>query len=333
MHVVPVVLVTFSVGAPATVATEPPSDTLLIGNITTREADEDCEANRCVAFEVDSPGLARSASGRLVVSEPAVRHVGTIVLFSGGRGTSLLGEPPEQRPDVDISEFSQVLVDLVDAGFRLVRVQWDEGWSGLPADGEGLSALASRPATVTKWVAQNLADAGAPLCIGGGSGGAAQVSYMLTRYGLEVYVDLAVPWAGFWMGRVDLGCLDDDRRNDGLHYAEAARRFIDATYGFGAGEGGPCSTRDPDYLAPFQEASIAYRGDFHYPKTLVWHILGGDDQVGGLGQGLLYYAEMVRAHSPHVRLDVLPGMPHGLWREEVGAGKIREAFLRECRIR
>ena len=238
----------------------------------------------------------------------------------------------------------EVLEHWSEAGFRIARVQWTENWWRGAAPDEGFAALANRPATVTEWLADNLTDEEAPLCVGGGSGGAAQVSYMLTHYGLENRIALAVPWSGFWMGRVDIGCLDDDPRNASLHYGERARRAVDFTYGFGStdwlrsGEptdtpAGPCTRRDATYADAFAEASIAGLGDYYYPTTLVWHILGGADQVGALAQGLSYYEAMVRAGSPHVRVDILPGLPHGLAGVEAGIYKIRDVFDQECRVR
>ena len=310
-----------------------------VGIIRTEADGEDCPASSCSSFEVRCEHLAEPASGRMVVSAASGTYRGTIVIFSGGGGTSLWGTRGE-----DTTRYQEVLANWGDAGFRVVQVQWSENWWNGAAENEGFAALACRPATLTQWIADNLTEASAPLCVGGGSGGAGQTSYMLTHYGLEDRISLAVPWSGFWMGRIDTGCLDADPRNALLHYDDRARRAIDLSYGFGSDEwvrsgepaempAGPCSTRDPSFEAAFAEASIAATGDYNYPHTLVWHILAGADEVGGLAQGLTYYEEMVRAGTPHVRLDVLPGAPHGLAREEAGLGKIRDVFLLECKVR
>jgi len=306
-----------------------------IGTISTAIENKDCPGDECYTFEVSSEDLREPASGRIIVDNPAGEYRGTITLFSGGGGTYLGWTWPPMM---------KVLTQWSEAGFRTVRVQWSQHWWQGASPDEGFAALASRPATVIDWIADNLTEPEAPLCIGGGSGGAAQVSYPLTHYGLENRLSLAVPWSGFWMGRVDIGCLDEDPRNASLHYGEKARRAVDLTYGFGSLEWfqsgepkdtppGPCSTRDSTYAGAFAEASIAGQGDYYYPNTLVWHILGGADQVGALAQGLTYYEAMVRAGSPHVRLDVLPGAPHGVQRVDVGLYKIRDVFIQECRVR
>ena len=83
-------------------------------------------------------------------------------------------------------------------------------------------------------------------------------------------------------------------------------------------EDGPCFTRDEAFRSAFAEASISV----------------GADDVGALGQGLIYYDAMLRAGSPQVRVDVLPGLGHGL-RGPTDAGrlKIRDVVLQECVVR
>ncbi len=292
-----------------------------LGRITTTPSEAPCPASRCLEFAVESDDLAEPASGRVVVSEPADVTHGTIVSFSGGGGTRLPGHEPTMRA-------------WLDAGFRLVRIQWDTNWWGGASEREGFAALAARPATVTNWVADNLVDEGQPLCTEGGSGGAGQVAYPLTHYGLEDSIALAVPWTGFWMGRIDIGCLDDDPRNAELHYGDAARRAIDLTYGYSPEEAGPCSSRNEAFRSRFEEASLSVDADLHYPDTLVWHVLAGADEVGALGHGLTYYDAMLRAGSPHVRVDVLPGLAHGLrGPTDAGMNKIRDVMLQECVLR
>jgi hypothetical protein len=46
---------------------------------------------------------------------------------------------------------------------------------------------------------------------------------------------------------------------------------------------------------------------------------------------MTYYEAMLAAGSPHVRIDVLPGVGHGIEMTDIGIAKIRDAFLLECR--
>jgi hypothetical protein len=304
-----------------------------LGTLTMIESEEPCLGTRCISFVVTCPELGEPTRGRMIIEEPDVAVRGTIAMFSGGVGQ---GFTPTNatRDDGTVPEFRRLLNEVRDSGFRLVQVMWDEGWTtGSPESDEGLGKLACRPATATAWIADNLTDEGTPLCAGGGSGGAAQVSYMLSHYGLDERLSLAVPYSGNWMGHIDIGCLDDDPINRDFHYSDRAREFMDVSMGYPGGEG-PCTNRDESARAAFEDASIAGGGnDYVHPNTMVWIILGGADQVGALPQGHAYYERLAREGSPLLRIDILSGVPHGVNRVSEGADRIRDAFLRECRLR
>lgn len=326
-------------GEPQPASDSPPLRAL--GILDTLDTPADCSSGRCTAFRVASPDLAEAAAGRMVVDDPSGEVRGTVVLFTGADGRWIWGETPWNGGG---DRHAAVLDTLRGSGFRVVRVAWDEGWlQGATGAMEGYAALACRPATAIAWIAGNLTEPGTPLCIGGGSGGAAQVSYALTHYGLADRLSLVVPWSGFWMGRVDAGCLGDGLRDATLVYGTAARRAADATFGFGSFQDvmsgrepdapGPCERGDLSARRAFEDASISVGGDYDYPTTLVWHILAGADELGALAQGHTYYEAMVRAGSPHVQLDILPGAPHNLEGVDAGLELIRDVFLAECRLR
>jgi hypothetical protein len=176
--------------------------------------DQACGDARCVDFVVTDEALDEPASGQLMIDEPVGDVVGTIVLFSGGGGNYFWGTPLPAIPDgPDLSDASRqqgAIAAWLDAGFRIARIRWDKGWfDGSDVD-EGFARLAARPATVTDWIADHVATESAPLGVGGVSGGAGQTAYMLTHYGLADRIDLAVPFSGFWMGRIDTGCLNEN---------------------------------------------------------------------------------------------------------------------------
>ncbi len=155
---------------------------------------------------------------------------------------------------------------------------------------------------------------------------------MLTRYQLEDKLSLVVPIAGFWMGDVEAGCLSGDSRDGDLRYGEPARGFVDSSLGYPGG-GGPCSTRDESFREEFRRIGVSSLGDYYYPDTLVWFVLGGGDTSGAFLQGLTYYSQLLRQQSPSVRIDVLPNVPHGIIRTPEGVQKIGEIVRSECRLR
>ena len=71
---------------------EPPRRAL--GRITIAPVADACQGSSCFTFAVESDDLAKSASGRVVVSEPTGTLRGTVLSFSGGAGTSLSGDAP-----------------------------------------------------------------------------------------------------------------------------------------------------------------------------------------------------------------------------------------------
>lgn len=297
-----------------------------LGTLVLEEGGEPCgDGDRCIRFVVTCPQVAQPVKGYFVIDDPAGPSRGTVAMFSGGEGSGFL-----PRGSARGGTRRAALDEVRDAGFRIVQVVWDEGWTGgAPEGNEGLGKLSCRPATATAWISDHLTDEGTPLCAGGGSGGAAQVSYLLSHYGLEDRLSLVLPFTGYWMGRIDLGCLDDDPLNASLHYNDGARGFIDTTMGYPRGEG-PCTKRDQSQRATFEEASIALGGnDYVHPNTLVAIVLAGADQVGALVQGHTYYERLAREGSPWVYIDIVSGAPHGLG--ENGAAVIRDLFLRECR--
>ena len=242
--------------------------------------DESCSDGRCVQFVVQHDALDQDASGELIITEPDGAIEGTIVVFSGGGGTRIWGAVNPDAPAFDVPARRDTIDSWIEAGFRVARIKWDRNWFEGASVDEGFVRLAAKPATITDWISENVSVETGPICVGGGSGGAGQTSYMLTHYGLEDRISLAVPWSGFWMGRIDTGCVDSDPLNSLLHFNDRARRAIDLSYGFSDGETGPCQRRDDSFEDEFFRASIAGSGDFFYPNTLVHHILGGADEVG-----------------------------------------------------
>lgn len=297
-----------------------------LGTLTVEKGDPCGDGDRCIRFVVTCPEVAQPVHGYFVIDDPKGPARGTIVSYSGGDGSRYA-----QRGNRMSGRYRATTDSLRAEGFRIVQVVWEGGWTnGAPESNEGLGKLACRPATATAWIGDNLVDDGTPLCPMGGSGGAAQVSYLLTHYGLEDRIALAVPFTGYWMGRIDIGCLDTDTLNATLHYNAGARGFIDRTMGYPAGQG-PCTKRDRSARAVFEEASISLGGnDYVYPHTLVYIILAGGDQVGALDQGHTYYERLIREGSPQVRFDILPGAPHGLG--PAGPPLLREILSRECRF-
>ena len=148
-----------------------------------------CDGQECYDMTVSCPEVAAPAKERLKVGGTAEK--GTILFASSGFGTDLYEGQGQEKP--------RILNDLRTAGFQTVQLQWAENWfGGSPGAEEGFVRLACRSATVAQWVHDNVhpPSESAAMCATGHSGGAAQVSYMLSHYGLEDILSLVVPTGG-----------------------------------------------------------------------------------------------------------------------------------------
>jgi hypothetical protein len=299
-----------------------------LGTVTLISGPTPCRGQSCYQLDVSCPELAQSEQATLMVGDPVgLLSRGTIMFMTGGGGTSFW----EQFG----ADAARVLGELRAAGFRTVQLRWARGWLiGAPGKLEGHVRLACKPATVAAWVYRMLHDQGptTAFCATGNSGGSAQVSYMLSHYGLSQILSAAVPTGGPPMGRIDLGCIRDDPANRELWYVSGAAALIDQ--GFGITRNGPCLRSNRSFRQRFQEASVAFgNNDYVYPNTMVWFLFGELDESNAVEQGLTYYDRLVQEGTPLVRKDVVPGTPHAVPSTPQGANRVRDIMLSECRPR
>ena len=295
-----------------------------------------CDGQECYDITVSCPEVAAPAKARLKVGGTAEK--GTILFASSGFGTDLYEGQGQEKP--------RILNDLRTAGFQTVQLQWAENWfGGSPGAEEGFVRLACRPATVAQWVHDNLhtPSESTAMCATGHSGGAAQVSYMLSHYGLEDILSLVVPTGGPPMARVDLLCSADPANAAFKDVAEWAKNLMDIAFGFpplgdrGTASSGPCARADATFTERFRLASVASGGgDYVHPQTLVWFAFEGiADDSGAVAQGELYHDLLVSEGSPLIRKDTVPGVTHagatGLYNSREGTNLIRDILINECR--
>ena len=283
-----------------------------------------CDGEGC-EIQVTCTNVAAPARAIVKVGAPTASPArGTILLMTGSAGTQLY----EQQ--------SQRIVDeLRAAGFHTAQLQWVDGWLvASPGEEAGHARLGCRPATVARWVHDNIHQQLPELayCAAGNSGGSMQIGYMLTHYGLEELLDTVVPSGGPPTGRLDLSCLRDDPANEVMLYGRNAG-MLDQGFGYPPDGSGPCARGDTSFRDQFRRASVASGdGDYSYPRTLVWFLFGENDEPN-IKRGMTYHDLLIENRSPMVRLDVLPEVPHGVHRTPTGADKILDILINECRPR
>jgi hypothetical protein len=275
----------------------------------------------CKALTVSCPSVP-DIDVELLVIPPAMpaNERGTVVLGSGGPGTSYYNQG--------------VVGGLRQLGFRTVNRRWSFAWETGPG---GMAAAACRYATMLSWVSQQSWQQG-PLCATGNSGGSAEISYALARYGSGALLTAAVPSAGPPMGRLDHGCIGStawDQQCQQLWPSQVcagqsacsfnanARTTIDLAYA-----DSPCTDQDasaePTLLA---DSVLSPDATLAYPNTALQFIFGTDDCSEAVSLGLVY-AEAVTSNKTISYVDA----PHAVFNTAAGRSAIVDALDQDCLI-
>ena len=309
-------------------AVSPAGHNLPLGTLTVAGEGRRCPAgSSCHVVEVTCPGLREPIQGFVSRAEPLGVSRGLVMFFGGG--------PGKQWYSADGSDPHGVFSRLQSEGFEIVQVRWGgQGWLRA-ADGEevGPAQLACRPATVVKWVHdtwyQELGVAPDPgacgFCLTGNSGGASQITYALSHYGLADVVDAVVPTSGPPHVALAKGCVPAPG-DEAYRYPASARQVIDGSYG-ARGPDGPCVTADEAFELSFQRDSVdTGGGNYEYPDTRVHFIVSPNDETVALRARDL--AEVLRqAGSPWVDLEEIEGMGHDIQESADGMEALVAALL------
>jgi hypothetical protein len=323
-----VLAVLASAGLAAPVAA--PGMPLALGTVAlTSATDSSCPTGHtCQGIQVACPGVSLPARAFLATAPTTAQVRGLVMLATGGGGTSWWSV----GSDLAASFVESLRAD----GFVVVQLRWVDPWlAAAPGEDAGSGHLACRPATVFKWVHDNqFLPLGVPattagrcgFCISGNSGGASQVSYALSFYGLESILDAVIPTSGPPHAAQAKGCL----RNAGQEvywYDPGATATIDSSYGFVAGQG-PCATHDPGFVSRWNTESADTGGnDFFYPSSRVVVILGGQDAGSAPPHARDFAARVDLAGSPYVTLQTVPNMGHPIQQSSDGLAALHAALL------
>ena len=299
---------------------------LPLGSVTSVAArPPDCPTgSSCEAFRVICPGVKEAHIAYTSTRPSSGSPRGMVIFFSGNVGTTWWAAEPGS---IDL------MGRLRARGLVTVQVRWARGWS-IAAAGEdaGTGHLACRPASMIRWLHDHrYAPLGIPagpigrcgFCVTGNSGGASQISYALSFYGLEVLLDGVFPTSGPPQAAQDKGCL---RRPGETHYHYGGKSIvIDQAHGFLAG--GPCTNADAAFLARWLAESVDTGGrDFVHPETRI-HFIHSDVDIPALPHALDYIARLHNAGTPHLTEQVIPGMPHTIQTSAAGLDALFRAII------
>lgn len=296
---------------PSQFPANPAEGALPLGQFTLTSGSKTCaQGQECEAdFEVTCPEVSQPAAGTLRIKAPLSGARGVLLLFAGGAGTSFIKTSHKDS-------FEQ---RLRQAGVMVIEAPWRDSWlKAAPGEQAGPVRLGCRPATVVKWVhdnvfasmgAQSLGAARCGFCIGGDSGGASQVAFPLSHYGLSDIIDVAIMASGPVHTGLAPGCLQDPGRRD-LWYTRRSAPVIDNSYGF-LDMNGRCAQHDPSFTDRWEADSLESTGsDYNYPNTRAVFVFGGQDRSPGPPHGELFLQALQAAGSPRIIVRSIASMGH-----------------------
>src|SRR5437016_4250313 len=217
-----------------------PLGTFTLGSVETTDCPSSVSGWTCYNFQVSCPSTENLNGFLAVKLSSAPTKAGMIVHYSGDNGNLWWDGSPNP------TSFSTTYFNnMTAAGYDVVQVRWSgSGWTFSQLGVQtGQKLLSCRPATVAKWVHDNLWTSGTRYILTGASGGSSQVAYsMLYLYSPNI-VDLLIPDSGPVMADMFDGCV-----TGGIYDYSNQRTLIDESYGF-ADTTGPCSNADASYAA------------------------------------------------------------------------------------
>jgi hypothetical protein len=313
----------------------------------------------CIGLTVSCEQLAEPITVTLKIGEPSqtAAFKGTITFFSGFTGTYLWegtaslqyidGEPVEIEHDQlatgkltpDGTWYSPIIADLRADGFRTVQVDWGRNWfQAKPGLEEGMGNLACRPASILKWVFDNLhgSQVDKAFCSDGHSNGASQLAYSLTRYGMGKYLDLAVFESGPNFTYIDQGCIQDDPAYSDIWWTtNSPRNNMDLSYGY-ANNTGPCYMKSPNFRPTFQKDSLGLGNwQFNFQRTKMAFLFGDLDTNPPTtrNNGIRFYELLVNNGSPLLSRTNLPNTSHAIGATTEGQQALLDTLRTQCVVR
>jgi hypothetical protein len=248
---------------------------------------------------------------------------GMAVFFAGGDATFYWAGNEERT-----GTLSQIRSEY---DVQTVQVRWEGGWM---KSGDGIRAGAARagcrPATISKWIHDNLYEAPAVhpgvgrcgFCLVGSSGSSSAVTYPLTHYAADPWLDGVIVTGGPAHAAIARGCLTR-RGDEGYTWDASTAASMDSSYGFVAGVKGPCELRDPTWEDEWIRDALDTNGSDYQYDTTRYHIIIGDADTLQHYHSSDFVARVEAAATPFLGVDIVAGMSHLL--TSVGLSHVKSA--------
>jgi hypothetical protein len=311
-----------------------------LGQVAVISTPTDCGGDHCYNLRITCPDVLQTRDASLKVGEPTgSSYMGTILFATGWVGDWYWGDaaPTSALAAGDsvqsiASNNTDIINHLKAAGYRTVELKWTNNWfQAASGQVEGMARLACRPASVIRWVYDNihLSDTSKPYCASGQSNGASQVSYALAQYGLSNILSAVINESGPNWSREDDHCISNPDF-PALFGSPGDRNTDDWAFGFLNDGNGPCAKGDPAYKQQFINASLQYgHWQFSYPHTLVAFVFGGSDTTATKAQGQAFY-DFLLTHTTLLSSQVVPGADHFVTDTIEGAQVMENTIKSAC---
>lgn len=299
---------------------------------------------RFQVINMDQVDDAYPAYGYYALARPTVAaglERGMVVCFTGDSGTRWWNDGTATR-------VRDLTTSLLSKGFAVVQVRWVSNWHAAKKNDPalpGVARLACQPATIIKYIHESVfpqfdqlehgvGEAG--FCLIGNSGGASQISYALSHYGLDSIVDVLVPTGGPPHADMTRSIRAPMTGSDSDYWLDDST-MITFDKSFGIFQNGPALNNDQSALwtARWDAASIGKGGsDYVHPRTRINFILGENDSRAAGGSGMIpiykgYYDTLKNASpiSPFIRNVVFPvGTGHNVLGTAAGVTAVEAAI-------
>ena len=284
------------------------------------------------------PNLA-NATADLVIAQPPVGTpvIGTIIFGSGMGGTTLYGTAGSYE--------AGMMENLRKAGYRIIERVWTNGPNGWFTGTFGPAVSACRYATLVNWIRKQYPSG--QLCASGVSGGAVELSFGLSRWGLGNVLNAVVFDSGP-QTRLDYYCVGtaDPQwsalcQNINSNYSfscpgttgcepyPGVAQLIDASYN-GVNTCYGATMQSPNLTKLYTDSADGPGAILNFPNTKIAFYEGALDCSFGVAISGVAYAKEISSLGASPAVSIIAGQGHQISQSSAGAALIENTLSNLC---
>ena len=284
------------------------------------------------------PNLA-NATADLVIAQPPVGKpvIGTIIFGSGMGGTNLYGTAGSYE--------AGMMENLRKAGYRIIERVWTNGPNGWFTGTLGPAVSACRYATLVNWIRKQYPSG--QLCATGVSGGAVELSFGLSRWGLGNVLNAVVFDSGP-QTRLDYYCVGTTNppwsalcQNINSNYSfscpgttgcepyPGVAQLIDGSYN-GVNTCYGATMQSPNLTKLYADSADGPGAVLNFPNTRIAFYEGAVDCSFGVAISGVAYAKEITSLGAAPPVSIIAGQGHQISQSSTGAALIENTLSNLC---